>query len=50
MCGHLKFVYEELKQTAANWITLNQTTWSQTKTYIAKSSCEVCVLLQYCEA
>ena len=36
-------------QTAANWITLNQTTGSQTKTSTTKS-CEICSLLQYYEA
>jgi len=44
-----KFVYEALNQTAPNWITLNQTMWSQTKACIAKS-CEVCALVRHYEA
>lgn len=36
-------------QTAANWITLNQTIGSQTKISINKS-CEICALLQNYEA
>jgi len=37
MCGHLEFAYEVQKKTAPNWITLNQTMWSQTKACTGKS-------------
>ena len=35
----LKFTYEAPNQTAPKWITLNWIMHSQTKAYIAKSSC-----------
>ena len=47
MWGHLKFAGEALNQTAPNQIALNWTLWSQTKASIAKSSCDICVLLRY---
>ena len=42
MWDHLKFTYEAMNQIAMNW-----TMRSQTKAYIAKSSCEICTLLRY---
>jgi hypothetical protein len=38
MWGHLKFAYKALNWTAPNWITLNQTMQSQTKSCIAMLS------------
>jgi hypothetical protein len=39
MWGRLKLMYEASNQTVPNWITVNQTMWSQTKACITKSSC-----------
>jgi len=47
MLGCPKFVYEALNHTAPNCIARNWTMQSQTKTCIAKSSCEICALLRY---
>jgi hypothetical protein len=47
MLGCPKFTYETLNQTAQNRIAWKWTMQSQTKTCIAKSSCEICALLRY---
>jgi hypothetical protein len=39
-------VYKEPNRTAPNWITLNQTMWSQTNACITKSN-ESCAVLGY---
>jgi len=47
MLGCPKFTYEALNQTAPNRIAWNWTMQNQTKTFTAKSSCEICTLLRY---
>jgi len=45
--GHFKFMYEAPNQIVYKQTALNRTVWSQTKACIAKSSCDICILLRY---
>jgi len=45
--GHFKFMYEAPNQSASKQTALKRTMWSQTKTCIDKSSCDICILLRY---
>jgi len=46
MQSRLKFAYEALNWTMANWIALNWTMQNQTKACITKSSCDILPMFQ----